>query len=68
LLGKPLGKLRGRRDSCLERRPSLARERPVRERGELGDLPTAGLLTSTASHYGNANSESTERTHRMPTP
>ena len=55
LLGEPVGKLRGRCDSRLERGTPLRRERPVRERRQLGDLPIAGLVFSTASHrHGTA--------------
>ena len=37
LLGKPLGKLRRRRDSRLECGTTIRRERPVRERRQFGD-------------------------------
>ena len=50
LLGEPVGELRRRRDSRLERGTTLRRERPVRERRQLGDLLTAGLVFSTTSH------------------
>ena len=59
LLGEPVGKLRRRRDARLERGAALGRERPVRERGQLGDLLTAGLVLSTASHrHGNTKGNS----------
>ena len=63
LLGKPVGELRRRRDSCLERGTTLRRERPVRERRQLGDLLAAGFLFLTAFQHGNGNgsSESGER-------
>ena len=59
LLGEPVGKLRRRRDSCLERGTTLRRERPVRERREFDDLLTGVVVLSTASHghgttHGNA--------------
>ena len=40
LLGEPVGKLGGFRDSCLERGTMLRRERPVCERGQFDDLLT----------------------------
>ena len=63
LLGKPVGELRRRRDSCLERGTTLRRERPVRKRRQLGQLLAAGFLFLTASQHGNGNgsSESGER-------
>jgi hypothetical protein len=67
LLGKPGGKLRRRRHSCLERRETLGRKRPVRERGQLGDLLTARFILSTASQHGNRNGNA-EPTQRVITP
>jgi hypothetical protein len=54
LLGKPVGKLRIRRDSRLERGTALRRERPVGERRQLGELAAVSFVLSTASHrHGN---------------
>jgi hypothetical protein len=64
LLGEPVGKLRGRRDSRLECGATLGCERPVRERGQLGRLLTVAFVSSTTSdrHLNTkGNSE------RMPT-
>ena len=56
LLGEPVGKLGGFRDLCLERGPTLRRERPVCERRQFDDLLTGVILLSTASHgHGNTH-------------
>ena len=50
LLGEPVGELRRRRDSRLERGTALRRERPVRERRELGELlPAVQVLVDGVS-------------------
>jgi hypothetical protein len=70
LLGKPVGKLGGFRDLCLERGPTLRRERPVCERREFDDLLTGVILLSTASHghgttHGNAERATACRSEAM---
>ena len=56
LLGKAVGELGGRGDLGLELGATLGRERPVRERRQLGDLLIAGFVVSTASHrHGSTN-------------
>ena len=55
LLGKPIGELRRRSDSCLDGGTTLRSKRPVRKRRQLGELVIAGLVFSTTSHrHGNA--------------
>ena len=61
LLGESVGKLRRRSHSRLERDTPLRRERPVRERRQLGDLPITGLVFSTTSHRHRTAKGNAER-------
>jgi hypothetical protein len=70
LLGETVGQLRVRRDACFEDGATLRRERPVRERSELGDLLTARFVFSTAPYRHDSSKGSFERllTQRTLTP
>jgi hypothetical protein len=60
LLGESVGELRRRRYSCFQVGSTLGRQRSVRKRRQLGDLGTAALVFSMASHrhhIANRNSE-----------
>jgi hypothetical protein len=63
LLGELVSELGRRSDPRFERVTPVRFERPVRERGQLGDLPVIVLVCSTTSHRhdtSNGNAESAQ--------
>jgi hypothetical protein len=56
LLREPIVQFAGCSDLCLQRRPTIRRKRPVRERSQFGGRPIAGCLGSTSSQgHGAVN-------------
>jgi hypothetical protein len=61
LLGELVCKLRRGSDSHLERDTPFRFERPVRERGQLSDLPVTVLVCSTTPHRHHTANGNAER-------